>query len=123
MYASKPVASSRLLSVRREELKGRPHPVAKCYADPLQDHSLYPPKSPSRFTTHLINKPFLRVSDSPYSEEVRGGFNRSVQHDRFWVLSELEVHEWRDWVVLEGCRQRVRRSCGSGGGPGSPSAT
>jgi len=49
-----------------------------------------------------------------------GGFNRSVQHDRFSVLSGLEVHEWRDWVVLEGCRRRVRRSCGSGGGPGSP---
>jgi glyoxylase-like metal-dependent hydrolase (beta-lactamase superfamily II) len=49
-----------------------------------------------------------------------GGFNRSVQHDRFLVLSGLEVHEWRDWVVLEGCRRRVRRSCGSGGGPGSP---
>ncbi len=52
-----------------------------------------------------------------------GGFNRSVQHGRFWVLSGPEVHEWRDWVVLEGCRRRARRTCGSGGGPGSPSAT
>jgi hypothetical protein len=23
-----------------------------------------------------------------------GGFNRSVQHGRFWVLYGLEVHEW-----------------------------
>ena len=51
------------------------------------------------------------------------GFNRSVQHGRFWVLSGPEVQEWRGWVVQEGCRRRARRSCGSGGEPGSPSAT
>src|SRR5215213_4502742 len=56
-------------------------------------------------------------------EKGGGGFNRSVQHARFSVLSEPEVREWRGWVVLEGCRRRARRSCGSGGGPGRPSAT
>src|SRR5215218_147301 len=56
-------------------------------------------------------------------DEGDGGFNRSVQHARFWVLSGPEVHEWRGWVVLEGCLLQARRNCGSGGGPGSPSAT
>jgi transposase len=50
----------------------------------------------------------------------RGGFNRSVQHARFSVLSRPEVRKWRGWVVLEGCRRRARKSCGSGGGPGRP---
>ncbi len=41
----------------------------------------------------------------------------------FLVLSGPEVREWRGWVVREGCPRRARKSCGSGGGPGSPSAT
>src|SRR5215218_1714294 len=49
-----------------------------------------------------------------------GGFNRSVQHGRFWVLSGPEVRKWRGWVVQEDCPRRARGSCGSGGGPGSP---
>src|SRR5215217_102708 len=52
--------------------------------------------------------------------ERTGGFNRSVQHGRFWVLSGPEVRKWRGWVVQEGCPRRARGSCGSGGGPGSP---
>src|SRR5829696_9573138 len=55
--------------------------------------------------------------------EYGGGFNRSVQHSRFSVLSGSEVRRWRSWVVQEGCPRRVRRSCGSVGGSGSPSAT
>jgi transposase len=34
-----------------------------------------------------------------------GGFNRSVQHDRFLVLFGSEVREWRGWGVQEGCLQ------------------
>ena len=58
-----------------------------------------------------------------YSNYRVGGFNRSAQHGRFSALSGPEVHEWRGWVVLEGCQRRARRRCGNGGGPGSPSAT
>jgi transposase len=42
---------------------------------------------------------------------------------RFSGLFGSEVWAWRGWVVQEGCRRRARRSCGSGGGPESPSAT
>ncbi len=38
----------------------------------------------------------------------------------FSVLSGPEVHEWREWVVPEGCPRQARRRCGSGGEPGSP---
>src|SRR5215211_2663790 len=62
----------------------------------------------------------LLTEGSAECVEIDGGFNRSVQHGRFWVLSGPEVHKWRDWVVQEGCRRQAKRSCGSGGGPGSP---
>src|SRR5215207_6399817 len=41
----------------------------------------------------------------------------------FSVLYGLEVRVWRGWVVQEGCPRQAKRSCGSGGRPGSPSAT
>jgi DNA-binding NarL/FixJ family response regulator len=31
-----------------------------------------------------------------------------VQHARFWVLCGPEVHECREWVVLEGCLRRAQ---------------
>src|SRR5215218_9227174 len=41
----------------------------------------------------------------------------------FSVLYGSEVRVWRGWVVQEGCPRQAKRSCGSGGRPGSPSAT
>src|SRR5215207_5437938 len=41
----------------------------------------------------------------------------------FSVLYGSEVRRWRGWVVQEGCPRQEKRSCGSGGRPGSPSAT
>ena len=38
-----------------------------------------------------------------YDLEKDGGFNRSVQHGRFSVLSGSEVRKWRGWVVQEDC--------------------
>src|SRR5215210_6551431 len=62
----------------------------------------------------------ISVTRATDIEEAPGGFNRSAQHGRFWVLSGPEVRKWRDWVVQEGCPRRARGSCGNGGGPGSP---
>ncbi len=70
-----------------------------------------------------LPKPLALLFREFPNKDSGGGFNRSVQHGRFWVLYRSEVHEWRGWVVQEGCLLRARRSCGSGGGPGSPSAT
>src|SRR5215212_9284997 len=79
------------------------------------------------FTGFLLGCPVVGVYSCPplvvVINEGLGGFNRSVQHGRFSVLSGSEVREWRGWVVQEGCPRQEKRSCGSDGRPGSPSAT